>query len=65
VLQPWLENSWGIVAGLIISSVIFGLVHAVTLLYFILAASVSVYLGLYLDYENTRNLHPYYYPWSI
>jgi membrane protease YdiL (CAAX protease family) len=21
VLQPWLENSWGIVAGLIISSV--------------------------------------------
>jgi len=56
VIQPWLENSWGIVAALIISSVIFGLVHAVTLLYFILAASVSLYLGLYLDYENTRNL---------
>ncbi len=56
VIQPWLENSWGIVAGLIISSVLFGLVHAVTLLYFILAASVSLYLGMYLDYENTRNL---------
>jgi len=56
VIQPWLENSWGIVAGLIISSIIFGLVHAVTLLYFVLAASVSFYLGLYLDYETTRNL---------
>lgn len=56
VIQPWLENSWGIVAGLIISSVLFGLVHAVTLLYFILAGSISLYLGMYLDYENTRNL---------
>ena len=56
VIQPWLENSWGIVAGLIISSVLFGLVHAVTWLYFILAVSVSFYLGMYLDYENTRNL---------
>jgi len=56
VIQPWLENSWGLVAGLIISSIIFGLVHAVTWLYFILAASISAYLGMYLDYESTRNL---------
>jgi membrane protease YdiL (CAAX protease family) len=56
VIQPWLENSWGMVASLIISSTIFALLHAVTLLYFILSACVSLYLGLYLDYENIRNL---------
>jgi len=56
VIQPWLENSWGILAGLLISSVIFGLVHAVTFLYFVMAASISCYLGLYLDYDSTRNL---------
>jgi len=56
VIQPWLENSWGMMAGLLISSLIFGLIHAVTLLYFIMATAVSVYLGMYLDYDNTRNL---------
>lgn len=56
VIQPWLENSWGLLAGLLVSSVIFGLIHAVTLLYFVMATAVSVYLGLYLDYDNTRNL---------
>lgn len=56
VIQPWLENSWGMIAGLLISSLIFGLIHAVTLLYFIMATAVSVYLGMYLDYDNTRNL---------
>ncbi|MDF1583378.1 MAG: CPBP family intramembrane glutamic endopeptidase [Methyloprofundus sp.] len=56
VIQPWLENSWGMLAGLLISSLIFGLIHAVTLLYFIMATAVSVYLGMYLDYGSTRNL---------
>ena len=56
VIQPWLENSWGLMAGLLISSLIFGLIHAVTFLYFIMATAVSIYLGLYLDYDNTRNL---------
>lgn len=56
VIQPWMENSWGMIAGLLVSSVIFGLVHAVTALYFIMATAVSIYLGLYLDYDNTRNL---------
>jgi len=56
VIQPWLENSWGIMAGLLVSSVIFGLIHAVTFLYFIMATAVSIYLGLYLDFDNTRNL---------
>ena len=56
VIQPWLENSWGLMAGLVISGLIFGLIHAVTFLYFIMATAVSIYLGLYLDYDNTRNL---------
>ncbi|WP_428356450.1 lysostaphin resistance A-like protein [Methyloprofundus sp.] len=56
VIQPWIENSWGMVVGILASSVIFGLVHAVTALYFVMATAVSIYLGLYLDYDGTRNL---------
>ena len=56
VIQPWMENSWGMTAGLIASNVIFGLVHAVTPLYAVLAASVGIYLGLCLDYGGERNL---------
>lgn len=55
-LQPWFESLWGIQAGLWVSGVIFGLVHAITPLYAILATLVSVYLGLSLDYSGTRNL---------
>jgi hypothetical protein len=56
VLQPWIESSWGITAGLVGSNIIFGLVHAVTPLYAVLAALVGVYLGLSLDYSGDRNL---------
>jgi len=56
LIQPWIENSWGMMAGLLVSSLIFGLVHAATFLYFIMATAVSIYLGLYLDYDGTRNL---------
>lgn len=56
VIQPWIEDSWGMMTGLIACSLLFGLVHAVTLLYAILAASVGIYLGLVLDYESERNL---------
>jgi len=56
VLQPWMENSWGMTAGLIGSNIIFGLVHAVTPLYAVLAMSVGIYLGLFLDYGGERNL---------
>ncbi len=56
LIQPWIENSWGVMAGLLVSSLIFGLVHAATFLYFIMATAVSIYLGLYLDYDSTRNL---------
>ncbi|MGR8933530.1 MAG: CPBP family intramembrane glutamic endopeptidase [Gammaproteobacteria bacterium] len=56
VLQPWLESAWGLTAGLLASNIIFGLVHAVTPLYAVLAGLVGVYLGLSLDYGGQRNL---------
>lgn len=56
VIQPWIESLWGMSAGLIGSNIIFGLVHAVTPLYAVLAASVGIYLGLSLDYSGERNL---------
>ncbi|MCF7966242.1 MAG: CPBP family intramembrane metalloprotease [Methylobacter tundripaludum] len=56
VIQPWMESSWGIPAALIGSNIIFGLVHAVTPLYAVLAALVGIYLSLSLDYGGDRNL---------
>lgn len=56
VIQPWMENSWGMMTGLIASNILFGLVHAVTPLYAVLAACVGIYLGLFLDYSGERNL---------
>jgi membrane protease YdiL (CAAX protease family) len=56
VVQPWMESSWGLTAGLVGSNLIFGLVHAVTPLYAVLATLVGIYLGLALDYGGDRNL---------
>jgi uncharacterized protein len=56
VLQPWLEISFGKTAGIIGSNLIFGLVHAVTPLYLVLAGLVGCYLGLALDFGGERNL---------
>jgi len=56
VIQPWMELSWGMNAGLIVSNILFGLVHAVTPLYAILAAGVGMFLGISLDYNGERNL---------
>ena len=56
VIQPWIENSWGLTTGLIASNIVFGLVHAVTPLYAVLATLVGIYLGLSLDFSGDRNL---------
>lgn len=56
VIQPWLESSWGMTAGLIGSNIIFGLAHAMTPLYAVLAALVGIYLSLSIDYGGDRNL---------
>jgi membrane protease YdiL (CAAX protease family) len=56
VIQPWLESLLGMTAGLIGSNIVFGMVHAVTPLYAVLATLVGIYLGLSLDYGGDRNL---------
>jgi membrane protease YdiL (CAAX protease family) len=56
VIQPWIESSWGMAAGLIAGNIIFGLAHAVTPLYAVLAALVGIYLSLSMDYGGDRNL---------
>ncbi len=56
VIQIWIENVWGISAAIIITSLLFALVHAITPIYALLAAMISVYLGLSLDYDASRNL---------
>jgi uncharacterized protein len=56
VIQPWMESAWGVTAGLIGSNIVFGLVHAITPLYTVLAILVGIYLGLALDYGGERNL---------
>jgi len=55
-LQPWLESYWSAAMALVVSNLIFALVHAVTPLYALLALLMGLYLGVFLDYEGERNL---------
>jgi hypothetical protein len=43
-------------AGLVGCNIIFGLAHAITPLYAVLATLVGIYLSLSLDYGGDRNL---------
>lgn len=53
VLQPLFENFGGELAGLVLASVAFGLAHALSPAYAVLAGLVGVYLGgLYLATDN-------------
>lgn len=45
VLQGWLSG-WGWIAGLILTNILFGLCHAITPLYTVLAALLGVYLSM-------------------
>jgi CAAX protease family protein len=56
VAQPWAEQHWGGTGGLLVSNLLFGLVHFVTPLYAALAALTGVWLGLMLDAGGERNL---------
>jgi membrane protease YdiL (CAAX protease family) len=55
-IQPWAEQLTDITTGLIISNLVFALLHAVTPLYAVLAFLMGIYLGLSLDYGEERNL---------
>jgi uncharacterized protein len=46
VIQPLLAHRFGPAVGLIASSLLFGLVHAITPTYVVLAGLIGVYLGL-------------------
>jgi membrane protease YdiL (CAAX protease family) len=56
VIQPWLEAAWGMPLGLIVCNVLFGLAHAVTPLYTVLAFMIGIYLSLTMDYGGERHL---------
>ncbi|HZZ28436.1 MAG TPA: CPBP family intramembrane glutamic endopeptidase [Pirellulales bacterium] len=45
VLQPLLVTWWGAIAGICVVSVVFGLLHALTIAYAVLATLVGAYLG--------------------
>jgi uncharacterized protein len=55
VIQPWL-GQWGVWVGLLGCSVLFGLAHAVTPTYAIIAALVGLYLGGLLEFCRPSNL---------
>ncbi len=60
VLQPWLERIGGETAGysvgIIGTNILFGLVHAVTTTYAIMAALLGSYLSYLFDASGERNL---------
>ncbi len=55
-LMTWLESFGGYWVGLIISSVVFGLVHSVTWAYTFFAAMAGAFLGWLFDATGERNL---------
>ncbi len=55
VMQTWL-NQWGVTTGLLVSNTLFGLAHAVTPLYAVLAGLLGVYLGALFQFADEGNL---------
>ena len=55
-LQPWLASFLGSTAGLLLSNVLFGMVHSITPLYALLASLVGIYLGLAMEFSGESNL---------
>jgi membrane protease YdiL (CAAX protease family) len=57
LFERWLDfGGWGPIAGLIASNVIFGLLHALTPTYAILAAGMGIYFGVLLDANHPPNV---------
>lgn len=55
VLQAWMLQ-WGPLVGLLLSNLLFGLAHAITLLYAILAGLLGLYLGALFQFGGDGNL---------
>jgi uncharacterized protein len=57
LFERWLDfGGWGLIAGLIASNLIFGLLHLLTPTYAILAAAMGIYFGLLLGATHPPNL---------
>lgn len=56
LLQPWLEGIAGRSGGLILSNVLFGLLHWITPMYALIAGLIGFYLGLMMDITASRHL---------
>lgn len=56
VLEPWLASNLGYTAGLLLSNLLFGLVHAVTPLYALLAGLVGLYFSVSMTFGGGYNL---------
>lgn len=53
VLQPWLSGFLPVIAAIILSNIVFGLLHMRTVLYAVIAGCLGAYLGaLYLVTDN-------------
>lgn len=55
VLQSW-ASQYGIVAAIVFTNLLFGIVHSVTRLYVVIAAIMGVYLSLLLVFFSPQNL---------
>ena len=52
-LQELISNAWGMPAGLIVSSMVFSMMHPVSLMYSIVVFFISLYLGIIFIVSNT------------
>lgn len=57
VIQTWI-GGWNPTVGLVVSSVLFGLAHCVTVTYAILAGLLGLYLGVLFTITGEPNLVP-------
>ena len=53
VLQTWLVDTTGVVAGVIIASVAFGFAHAISIPYIILTFVIGLALGILYEYTGS------------
>lgn len=56
MLQPFFEQDWGLLGGLLFSNMVFALIHWITPLYGILAGLCGLYLGWSMDMTGERML---------
>ncbi|MGR9107330.1 MAG: CPBP family intramembrane glutamic endopeptidase [Gammaproteobacteria bacterium] len=56
LLQPWFEAVTGVYGGLVLSNVVFGLLHWLTPMYALIAGLIGMYLSYMMDFTGSRYL---------